>query len=357
MRFFRPLLLVAFCFVVFYPLGARQLARTRLAARLARLERAPARLACGPDGAEALSLRVERLGPLLASWETIGGCGAGGGTNGAGIKWIGRSTTGGLFNVQSLANFITIPVTSAAGSGAGGYNFIVNTQITRDIDDKWTAGVAIPYLYKWYRHPYPGFGAVANAGLGDINLLGTRRLGQINATSLTGILTIPTGTYKAEFTPPGVTMGSTLTADEQLGFGRFTGSLLLDHTIDQDWGLIVVGGAANYRGGTNDVPNYRAPGATTYGYAGYFLGPLVPTLGVNFAGFTRQDTTGAFGDNLNTPVLTAAAQASIEWSNPYVAVLLGTYIPWGILGANWHTSDKLALQAWTVALGVSVSPF
>jgi hypothetical protein len=52
--------------------------------------------------------------------------------------------------------------------------------------------------------------------------------------------------------------------------------------------------------------------------------------------------------------------ASVEWSNPYVAVLLGTYLPYAIRGANWHHSagqDGFGFQPWTIALGVSVSPF
>ena len=120
---------------------------------------------------------------------------------------------------------------------------------------------------------------------------------------------------------------------------------------------MLVGGAANYRGGKNSAHNYRAPGGTLYGYAGYFLGPLVPALGLNLVGQTRQDTRGDFEENLNTPVLAGAAQASVEWSNPYVAILLGTYIPVALLNENWHTSGHFQLQSWVVALGLSVSPF
>src|SRR5206468_2243110 len=65
----------------------------------------------------ALSLRVRRLGRLLASWEAIGGCGAGGtGGAGVGVKWIGRSTTGGLFQTITQGNYIRLN---------NAYNFIL----------------------------------------------------------------------------------------------------------------------------------------------------------------------------------------------------------------------------------------
>jgi hypothetical protein len=312
----------------------------------------------------ALFLRVQRLGPWLSSWETIGGCGAGG-ANGTGVKWIGHNTTGGMFQLMVQNNFITVP--SPAGRSETAFNNILNTQISRDLTDKWNVGISAPYIYKYYSdYQHNGVsGPLSNAGLGDMSALVTRRLGPINATSLTGIVGVPTGTYNAFY------MNGPLTPDQQLGFGRFTGSLLLDHTLDKSWGLIVLGGAANYRGGKQtdklvwfinqpSQHNYRAPGASLYGYAGYFLGPLVPALGLNVTGFTGQDTRGDFGENVDAPVATAALHASVEWSNPYMAVLLGTYVPYAIRGQTWARSggsDSFGLQPWTVALGVSVSPF
>ena len=59
-------------------------------------------------GGGELSLRVGRHGDPLATWETIGGCGAGG-ANGTGVKWIGRNTTGGMFQLMVVNNVITIP--------------------------------------------------------------------------------------------------------------------------------------------------------------------------------------------------------------------------------------------------------
>src|SRR6266516_3718512 len=91
-----------------YPSTLRQLAGHRVARRLDAIETRERR----SHGSRAplapeISLRVQRLAPLLASWETIGGCGAGGtGGAGVGVKWIGRNTTGGLFQMITQANYI-----------------------------------------------------------------------------------------------------------------------------------------------------------------------------------------------------------------------------------------------------------
>src|SRR2546430_1184312 len=50
----------------------------------------------------SLSLPVTTSSSLLASWQSVGGCGAGAASGGGvGVKWIGHSVSGGLFNVQS----------------------------------------------------------------------------------------------------------------------------------------------------------------------------------------------------------------------------------------------------------------
>lgn len=338
MKVYRILLGLLCGALAVYPLAAKERARRQAMRALALLEAAPVAW----RGDDMLSLRVDRLGPLLASWQTVGGCGAGGSTGtGAGVKWIGRSTTGGLFQTIVQGNYVHF---------SDGYNFILSTQMTRDFTDKWNLGISIPYIYKYYSNLFQ-VADVSNAGLGDISLLATRRLGPTNATSLTGILGVPTGSYTAEY------MNSQLTPDKQLGFGRFTGTLILDHVIDEDWGLVVLGGAAAYRGGTNSLHNYRAPNASVYGYTGYFWGPLVPVLGLNLTGFSKEDSRGSFGDTLNAPVAIAALNASVEWSNPYVALLAGLSVPFALRGETWGASGGFALQPWILALGLSVSPF
>jgi hypothetical protein len=365
-RIFRAALFLAGSAAVLYPIGAREMARRRVTARLERLERAPGVTCRELDDAE-LTLRLQRLGPLLASWETIGGCGAGGGT-GTGVKWIGHNTTGGLFLAMVMNNFIVIPV--GAFGHAGGYNEILNVQLGKDFLDPWNGSwnfsLSVPYIYKHY-NDFLNTGPISNAGLGDVNLFLSRKLGTDNSTMVTLIGGIPTGTYEAQY------VGTYLTPDQQLGFGRVTGTLQVEHTFDQDWGLLVVGGTAGYRGGRqtnkflwviddkNSQHNYRAPSASIYGYAGYFLGPLVPALGLNFTGYTDQDTRGDFGETLDVPVATGALHASVEWSNTYIAILAGVYVPIALRGTDWHTpataNGGSLLQPWTAAIGISASPF
>jgi hypothetical protein len=192
---------------------------------------------------------------------------------------------------------------------------------------------------------------VSNSGIGDMALLGSYKLGPTNSTSIIAKVGLPTGTWNASY------MGTTFTPDKQIGFGKVTGALLAEHTFDQTWGLILLGTSVNYRGGNNPAGTaWRAPGATAYGFAGYFAGPLVPSVGAQFAAFTAQDTRGGFGENLNTPVMTCALNASLEWSNDYVAVLAGGSFPFAIQN-TWGQYGGLGRQPFILGLGVSVSPF
>src|SRR6185295_8880546 len=161
-----------------YPLLAKHLTRKRIMDRLEKVEARASTQAAREAGCDAsLSLRVRRLGPLLASWETVGGCGAGGtGGAGAAVKWIGRNTSGGLFQWMTQANYIHF---------ADGYNFIVSSQISRDLGQKWNVGFSVPYLYKYYRDYLSLPTDISNSGLGDVQLLVTRKLGRINDTSVT----------------------------------------------------------------------------------------------------------------------------------------------------------------------------
>jgi hypothetical protein len=268
--------------LVAYPPIEARLGAMRAAARLEKLEANPDRLAGSGEWMDSnLSLRVQRLGPLLASWETIGGCGAGGTGGSVGVKWIGHNTTGGLFHSTLMLNYLAFN---------NGYNLIALAQLDRDIDQgqKWNVGVIVPVLYKYYS-----------------NYLQVR---------------------------PPVSISNS--------------GLMIDHTIDESWGLIVLGGLGAYRGGRNDLGSYRAPTGTLYSYAGYFLGPLVPALGVSVTGFTGKDQDRGIDQDL--PLVLIAGNASIEWSTDWIAILAGV---------SFSFSTDAQLQPWLVALGVSVSPF
>ena len=288
------------------------------------------------DGAPAR--RVARLGPLLASWETIGGCGAGSSVGTGGIKWIGRNVSGGLLGLQVQANFT--PVYDYQSHLNTGFGFVVLNQVSKDIGEKWRVGVIIPYVYKFMKNPVALGFDVSNRGLGDINALVTRRLGAINDTAVTLSLGFPTGTYDAGLSP-----GSPFAQDNQLGAGKFSGTALVDHTIDNTWGPSVVGGVLSYPGGENAIKNYRSPYATVYAFAGYLLGPLVPAAGLSATRYWDHDRNATVPTA--RPMTMAAVNTSIEWSNSYVALLAGFSQPFSQNG----------LEPWTAGLGVSVAPF
>jgi hypothetical protein len=294
----------------------------------------------------ALSLRVARLDGLLSSWETIGGCGAGS-SNGAGggLKWIGRSVSGGLFQLQTLETYTHL---------SNGYNLSFNTQVSRDLGEKWNIGLAVPLLYKYYRDLYGLPVDISNAGVGDVAAFLTRRFGEINNTSLTLLVAAPTGVHDATFrTIP-------LTQEKQLGLGRVNGSLTLDHTIDKTWGLIVLGGSFGYRGGQNELGNYRAPVAAAYGYSGYFSGPWVPSLGLSLSHFFGADRDRGLDQEVQLWAVTGTL--AVEWSNDSLAILGGVSLPFGwdkrgVVGGAPGAGQSASLQPWTAGIGVTISPF
>jgi len=330
-----------------YPFVAAQRAARQNDVRLSQLrdvERRDHRLDGELDG--ALSLRVSRLDGMLSSWETIGGCGAGTTTGaGGGLKWIGRSVSGGLFQLQSLATYTHL---------SDGYNLSLATQVSRDLGEKWNVGLSVPLLYKYYRDVYGLPVDISNAGVGDVAAFLTRRFGEINDTSLTLLLAAPTGVHDATFRT------ILITQEKQLGLGKVSGSLTLDHTIDETWGLIVLGGMFGYRGGQNELGSYRAPVAAVYGYAGYFWGPWVPSAGLALSHFFSIDRDR--GLDQQGQLWAVSGTLAMEWSNDWLAILGGVSLPvgWatrGTVGGSKNSNQGAGFQPWTVGIGFTVSPF
>ncbi len=358
---FSRLLAFALIAAALYPMFGRRAESARLSERLSRISfGAPDRR----DGAAApliafdpaLLVRVDELEGLLASWQTIGGCGAGAGAaSSAGLKWVGRNVTGGLFNVQEQVSYSNIGSTTYPE-----HNFFVNTFINADVTEKWNLGVIIPLVYKYLDDPLhlaPDVPAVnySNGGLGDVSLLVTRRLGRINATSLTGIVGLPTGTWDATYTPG----GTYLNQNAQLGFGKPTGALVVDQTFDQVWGVVVAGGVAAWRGGENKLNSYRAPTASLYGYTGYFLGPFVPSFGFVLSGYKGHDVDR--NSEQTTPLVSLAAQAGLEWSCDWLALMVAGTLPYKYDGLYVDESGQprtpWGFMPWTVSFGLSTAPF
>lgn len=302
----------------------------------------------------ALAFRLEESSGFVASWQTVGGCGAGsGGGSNIGLKWVGRNVHGGLFNVQEQSTY-----TKVGKDHNPEYNLFINTLITADLAEKWSVGTNLPYVYKYLVDPLGGgsWGEpvdYSNSGFGDMSLLCTRKFGRINDMSLTGTVGLPTGTYRTEIGT------SRLKSSQQIGFGRPTFGLTFDKAFDEVWGLWLLGGSANYRGGKNKIDSYRAPSGSLYSYVGYFLGPLVPAAGLSITGYTDHDRD--VNEVMYTPLASIAANLSLEWSSDWIAVLVAGSYPYGYHGASkaapgnyWKTWHSLP---WTVSLGISVAPF
>jgi hypothetical protein len=312
------------------PALARRAAERETSARVDRIAAAATAGACLP--------LTPVLGPApgaaaaLASWQTVGGCGAGASSSGGGgIKWIGRGVTGGLFQLQCQASYVRL---------GDGYVYAASTLVNADLGEKWNLGASTTWLYKYWRDPY-GFGFdLSNEGWADVTALLTRRLGSLNDTSLTAMVGIPTGGYKA------ASKGAVLRQDKQMGHGKVTGGVILDHTFDNLWGPVVVGGTAEYRGGENELESYRGPSASAYSYAAYLLGRFAPAAGITVTGFRSEDKSEGRAQPM--PLVTIAANASIEWSTDWFALLVGGSLPYDLHAFR---------QPWTVSMGLSLAPF
>ncbi|KYF61612.1 hypothetical protein BE04_43365 [Sorangium cellulosum] len=215
-------------------------------------------------------------------------------------------------------------------------------------------GLVVPLLYKYYRDYYGLPVDISNSGVGDVAGFVTRRFGEINSTSLTLQVGVPTGVHDAQY------KNDYLTQEKQLGLGKVSGSVTLDHTIDKTWGLIVLGGSFGYRGGENELGNYRAPAAALYGYSGYFWGPLVPSLGLSLSHFFGADRDRGLDQEVQLWAVTGTL--AVEWSNAWLAILGGVSLPlgWdkrGVVDGAANTSQGVGLQPWTAGIGFTVSPF
>ena len=272
-----------------------------------------------------------QLHTRLASWQTIGGCGAGSAAGIGGIKWIGRNVSGGLVNLQSQGSYTRY---------GDGHVYALNNQLTAPLSDAVTIGVIVPYLYKWLDDPLRVRVDYSNQGVGDVNGLITWKLGAIRATAITLSVGVPTGTYDAG------TGAYIFPQDRQLGAGKYSGSLMIDHTFDNIWGPAVLGAVGAYPGGENSIKNYRAPSATAYGYVGYLLGPFVPAVGLSGTVYQGPDRDVGLASDARANAL-VAGNASLEWSTDWLAILAGVSLPYSQRG----------LEPWTAGIGFAVAPF
>ena len=327
----------ALALLALWPTADRMWARHQVDARAR-----AALAACDRDGAAIANRDAFLLPPLfpespLASWASIGGCGAGGGSAsspGGGVKWVGRGVTGGLLDVQCLATD-----TWSHGDAFSALTTRLGTRLT----SRWGLAAYVPVLYKTGDVSVLGQTKTARiAGFGDVSLEISRKLGITGAHQLSFIGTAPTGASDA------VRQGIVLPQYLQLGSGVPGATAMYQYTRDRDWGLLLLGATATYAGWENSIHDYRAPNATAFAHVGYLLGPFVPSAGLTLFGKPVHDRErGADRPASSDPLVMAVPGVGLEWSSDYLAFLLG-----GTIGLSLD-----GVQSYTLGLGVTSSVF
>jgi hypothetical protein len=302
--------------------------------------------------------------PALYAWNSVGGCGASGGaasSTAGGAKWVGRGVRGGLVDLQCLASQ-TIAEGGVERAGQGGeagdptdalaFFTTINLRLASEaLLRRWIFGLNVPLLYKNDEVVDAGNETrrAGLAGFGDLSLEVTRKLGIANDTSLSLLLSLPTGSADA------VRAGVELPQHLQLGAGVVGLSLLLEQVRDLDPGLLVYGGSFSFTGlpcdegscdgWRNARGDYRAPAASAYAYYGYMLGPFVPSIGLTTS--VKFDDDQQQLEPLDQPRGLVQVNLATEWSNPWVAVLLSASAPFSADGS----------EGVTLSLGVQTSVF
>jgi hypothetical protein len=273
----------------------------------------------------------------LASWQTVGGCGAGGGsasTPGGGIKWVGRNVTGGAMHAQVLS-------TQTAADDNLYTSFASRLAISPR--ERLELALNVPVLIKSGEVAVLGQSKQALiAGFGDVSLEGSYRLGAIGAHQVLLVVSLPTGSADA------VRQGIVLPQHLQLGSGVPGATAQYELTRDQVWGLMLFGATASYNGWENDIGDYRAPSATAYAHVGYLLDRWVPSAGLTLFGKPTHDRErGADRPAENDPLFMVVPSVGFEWSNAWIAVL-----PAATVGLSLGGFESVS-----IGLGVSSSLF
>jgi hypothetical protein len=321
---------VALAIAAAWPLLERSAGRVRTQQAL----RAAERQGVVARGEAPFFVRPE---PALASWATVGGCGAAGGSAsapGGGIKWVGRNVTGGLVDAQALTT-----QTYAQGNQFGA----VTTRLGVNPSARLGLALNVPVLYKVVEVTVLGANKTARlAGFGDLSVEASYKLGGIGAHQLMVIASAPTGSADA------VRQGVVLPQHLQLGSGVPGVSAQYQHTRDHDWGLLLLGAAASWNGWENEIGDWRSPSATAFAHVGYLLGPWVPAAGLTLFAKPRHDRERyAERPASRDPRVMVVPSLGIEWSSAWLAVL-----PAATMGLSPNGVESL-----TIGVGVSSSLF
>jgi hypothetical protein len=318
----------ALALVALLPLADRVGARLVADRRLGHL---PGRGATA--AALAVALPPERG---LASWNSVAGCGAGGGSAsspGGGIRWIGRNVTGGLLDAQALAT-----QTAAHGNQFSALAMRLGGFLT----PRWGVALNIPILHKTGDVSVLGAPRSARlSGFGDVSLELSCKLGTIADHQVMLLGSLPTGAWDA------VRQGVVLPQHLQLGSGVPGLTAQYQYTRDRDWGLVVLGATASHAGWENGIGDYRAPSATAFAHAGYLLGAWVPSVGLTLFGKAQHDRERGAPRAFSDPLVMLVPSVGLEWSSDWIAVL-----PAATVGLSPDGFESLS-----IGVGVSSSLF
>jgi hypothetical protein len=191
--------------------------------------------------------RLARVPESAAAWHNIGGCGASGGGAAAGAgKWIGRSVTGGLVDLEVLANR-TLGGDYVYNTTGVGLTFHKPSlpNYTGSVSLGWKAATFEYEGYKTGSDPTPP-ALHQVGGFSDLGLGLNRLFGNENEHSVGVALSLPTGRHDIKRLNRKFNAGDDvrwINPFAQPGTGLYTAGLSYEYTKDRDWGLFVFGGS------------------------------------------------------------------------------------------------------------------
>lgn len=196
-------------------------------------------------------------------------------------------------------------------------------KVTGDVPGRLNLGVQVPYVWNnRYDEDSPGKQTFQVDGLGDVSLLVSRQFGMEGNTSANVTVGLPTGEYDR------VVSGYSLPYDAQLGIGKPTLGVTVEHTLNRDWGPMILGGGYNHNGGWNDVepnPSLRGDTLQAYCYAGYRTERSVHSVGANLSYALQNDVDrGNEAEGRFLLTLQYGLEIALTYRTPMFVALLAT---------------------------------
>jgi hypothetical protein len=109
--------------------------------------------------------------------------------------------------------------------------------------------------------------------------------------------------------------------------------------------------------------DFRGSGASGYVYAGYLLGPFVPSVGLNLTAKITADRERDLA-LAGQPMIMLSPTVAVEWSIDWLAILLSASMQFSLFegsqalfGGAGDWKAVFELETWTVGLGVQTSIF